>query len=216
MVAKPKKPTRTIRKALLRGERFRRKGEVAQRTDELNLERIIGEEARRKATFRKKYGTKKYIMALAISGIVHAVRSLKLPKTRKNRILKLETEQLKITDYLEELEHIGFKKLTSKEHAHIIALYCDLLKRKINRIWNLNEAKRKQLINELREYEDYLKSMEGKAYELSRADEGFLVDLAKLINEEISYLLEHEQRYYAEARRKLSRILEEKYKYGGR
>lgn len=212
MAANPKKPHRKIRKALLRGERFREKGKIAIRVDSLDLKRTIRKEAYRKATFRKKYGTKKYIMALAISGIVQIVRSLQLPKTRKNRILKLEMEQLKITDYLEELRRKGLKKLSKAEHSEIIELYCDLLKRKINRIWSSDAVKRKQLINELREYEAYLETARKQSYELSEADKQFLVDLVRLTNEEIKYLLEHEQKYYAEARRKLSETLEEFYK----
>ncbi|MCD6247444.1 MAG: hypothetical protein J7J87_03380 [Candidatus Diapherotrites archaeon] len=215
MAIKPRKsPPKKIRKALLRGERFREKGRIAQRIDATKLEKIIRREASRKTTFRKKYGTQKYFIALAIAGLVEIIRSLRLPKTRKNRILKLETEQLKITDYLGELKQKGSKRLSPEEHAHIIELYCGLLKRKINRLWGANEVRRRQLINELKEYEAYLKNIGDKEYELSGPDRKFLLDLVGLINEETNYLLEHEQKYYAEARRKLSEILERIYERG--
>ena len=136
----------------------------------------------------------------------------KLPKTRKNRILRLETEQLKITEYLKELNQRGLKILSAEEHNKLIELYCDLLKRKIDRMRRSDKVKRRQLINELQEYEQYLENTLGKNYVLGDADRHFLTDLIRLINEEINYLLEHEQKYYAEARKKLSKILEDVYR----
>jgi|GEM_PF-3559751 len=210
MQLKPRKLRRNAIKRKIAGYKFLEMLKRSERVDSLELEEFIKKEAKQKQSFREQHGDKAFYFGLTIAGIVKIIRSLNLPESKKMRIRQLEARALTLHDYLTELKRVGEKKLTKKQHQELIALYCELLQRKLTRDWNaLGKVRRNQIKNELRDYKEYLQKYSNMELYLDLGLVDFLEKTIRLIDGEIYYLLGHEGKYYLEARQKLGQIIED-------
>lgn len=213
---RPKKPTKDIKGALLRGRRFAERGKIEMRIDKLELKELIRKEGARNRKLWREHGKLVFYSSLTIAGLSRILESLALPKTRRKRIFQLEARLLKIGDYLLALRGGGVEERTleARDFKKLIKTYCDLLGVKIKREWKtLGEPKRNQLKRIHSEYSGFLARIRRRSYELEEIDEVFLKEVIELIHGEIDCLAGHEANYYRKAKAELSKKILERYGY---